>query len=60
MYSIEQELQIFGDDPRLDGTRIPNQDQWHTFERPVPVMPYRPDDYRQFGGQTIQLTMTRG
>jgi hypothetical protein len=47
------EIDIFGDDPRLDGTRIPNQEEWSTLVVEAPVMPYRPEDYRSVGQPSV-------
>lgn len=42
--TISSEADIFGNDPRYDGTCIPNQDAWDTYEIVQPEMPYRPED----------------
>jgi len=52
------EIDIFGDDPRLDGTRIPNQNEWSTFKVEAPIMPYRSEDYAGFGQSAVYFATT--
>jgi hypothetical protein len=51
---METTTESHQNEPRLDGTRIPNEDQWQTFEKPQPVMPL--EIHERYGRVAVDFT----